>query len=220
MKSSSRHPIMDPRGGVTLAETVISLVVLVAVMGTMLGLVEPTADTTRVTIALDTLEKRGNRALNTIAKVLYQAGRATVTPALAPPFGGSSLRARFATDYVGGNLVYGPEFSIEYRQSPDDPLDGIDNDENGLVDDGMVVIVEDMGLPTEQTHVILIHVAPYLEGEQPDGLDNNGNGLIDERGLAFDMSQNTLKTRITVQGRSREGRLLTRTVESAVTFRN
>ena len=59
-----------------------------------------------------------------------------------------------------------------------------------------------------------------LEGELANGLDDNGNGLIDENGAAFARDGRDLRLYLTLEGLARDGRPVTRTLETTIWARN
>jgi hypothetical protein len=109
---------------------------------------------------------------------------------------------------------------LQHQYDPDDANDGLDNDGDGLIDEGRVVLIRDSGGADEQTVVLCSDVREYLEGESADGTDQNGNGLIDERGLCFELAAGRLTIRLTLEVLDAEGRHATRTVETTVHLRN
>ena len=109
---------------------------------------------------------------------------------------------------------------VELRYDVNELDDGIDNDGDGLIDEGSVVLVKDWGGPEEKTVVLCHDVSEYAAGETFDGTDENGNGLIDERGLCFDMRDGNLYFLLTVERLDQDGHLLTRSFRSSVWLRN
>jgi hypothetical protein len=97
---------------------------------------------------------------------------------------------------------------------------GLDDNGNGLVDEGVIVWTENPGLVDERRVIRSHWVREYLEGELPNGLDDNGNGLRDERGLCFSIEGDVLTIRITLERRDDDGRIHTKTVQTSVRVRN
>jgi prepilin-type N-terminal cleavage/methylation domain-containing protein len=98
--------------------------------------------------------------------------------------------------------------------------DGLDNNGNGLIDEGEIVFTRDFGLASERSIVLARGVPELLEGELPNGNDDNGNGLIDEPGFCVLKEEELLVIRLSVQGRSPQGRLTTRTIETGLRLRD
>lgn len=214
-----------PTGGTTLLELVIATTVftvfLLAVYGTLST--GTRAFDTGTTIA--DLEVRARRTVDRISVELASAGASTLVPSsaqLAAPLGSSSLTFQRLTGYEVDERKpqWGNPARVEFQPEPSDPSDGVDNDRDGAIDEGVVALVENAGLPTERTIILARDVREYLEGETPNGADDNGNGLIDERGLAFDLAGTNLRVHLTLERVDGEGHALLRTVTTSVTLRN
>jgi hypothetical protein len=116
--------------------------------------------------------------------------------------------------------TFGPVTRIEWRPDPNDPTDGADNDGDGLVDEGEIVISRNFGSAGQQDTVIATSVPRLLLGELPNGADDNGNGLQDEAGLSFELlADGSVRVRLTVQAR-KQGTTFSSTVEATVLPRN
>lgn len=109
---------------------------------------------------------------------------------------------------------------VEFRLEPGEVDDGLDNDGNGLVDEGELVLVRDAGGADELEIVLANGVREHLEGELPNGVDDNDNGLVDERGITFERVGSDLRIRLTLETTGRDGRILTRTLETTAWSRN
>lgn len=109
---------------------------------------------------------------------------------------------------------------VELRYEAGELDDGIDNDGDELIDECEAVLVQDENGPEERTIVLAHEVRELLEGELPNGADDNANGLVDERGLCIERTGDDLALRLTLEARDREGRLVTRTLETSVYPRN
>lgn len=108
---------------------------------------------------------------------------------------------------------------IQLMRDASDADDGTDNNANGLVDEGSVVLVRDP-LGTPVTVNLCSMVSEYLEGETSNGIDDNGNGLVDERGFCIERTGNTLTLRLTLGRTDANGELVERTVETSIAPRN
>jgi hypothetical protein len=96
----------------------------------------------------------------------------------------------------------------------------VDNDGDGAVDEGMVVLLLDAGLPTQETLVLARGVARYLDGEEANGVDDNGNGYVDEKGFLIEVHEQALRLHLTLVRTGREGQLIERTARAVVAMRN
>ena len=207
------------RTGFTLIELLIALVLAVGAIGTSVLIVTTTLSRAfQSESSVAALDVRAWRALETINDRLETAN-ATDLPLMALPQ--TEIDYRRIEDFVAGSPVYAPWEKIVFRYSPSDPDDGVDNDGNGLIDEGRVVWVQNVGLPNERTTLLTNWVSEELEGEIPgNNLDDNGNGVIDERGLCFVREGDSVTVMFTLQRTVGEGTMITRTVQRTISLRN
>ena len=132
----------------------------------------------------------------------------------------SSVEFRTCTGVAGGAATWTNDKRIAFAYDPGEVDDGLDNDGDGLADEGQLVLTLDVGLATEQSVVLTSYVRELLEGELPNGNDDNGNGLLDEGGVSFELVGQTLMMRLTLEKRDTDNNLLTRTVETGIRLRN
>ncbi len=117
-------------------------------------------------------------------------------------------------------VAWGVPQRITFQQSPTDADDGIDNDKNGLVDEGRVALVLDPG-PTQRTRVLGHFVRESPVGEiDGNGIDDDGNGLADEKGLWFRPDGNLITVGLTLELLDGDGRSITKTVQRSIALRN
>lgn len=207
------------QAGMTLYEITVSFTVTVIILGGMLVILQSSVASTRLTTARSLLDDRASSVVRQLAEELSQARAATMSPA-DPPLGTDALEFQVATGFAGGSPVWGNTTRIEFQYSPDDPNDGVDNNGNGMIDEGRIVRRDDFGLLSETRTVLVTGVAEFLAGETANNADDNGNLLLDERGLSFERDGAELIIRLTLQGVTSNGVLLQRTVETSVTPRN
>ncbi|HEX5137081.1 MAG TPA: prepilin-type N-terminal cleavage/methylation domain-containing protein [Planctomycetota bacterium] len=204
------------RSGFTLIELAVAAGVLSLAIVSTADLVSTTGDTLARGASMATLDAKANALLARIERELVQAGRDTLLP--ASPAGDASLSYRQAFGYEDGFVQWGSPLRIEFR--PDEAQDGLDNDADRFVDEGRIVLVRNAGTAAETEVPWEGGIRSYLEGEVPNGLDDNGNGLVDERGLCFALDGESIVIRLSVEGRDSKGRVLVRTVTTAVRPRN
>lgn len=203
--------------GFTLLEVVISTSVSVTIVGALFAFLHSSLGATQATSTLARLDGDSSRAIQHIVQELWRASGNTLAPTGVPH--SSSLSYQSAVGWDGSSLIFGPPTIVEWQSSAGDPNDGVDNDGNGLVDDGTVVLRINPNALNEQRQVLATGVPELLEGELANLQDDNGNGLIDECGLTFDFTRG-LTLRLTLQRRDSGGRMFTRTLETAVAPRN
>jgi len=205
---------------VTLLETVIAAAMTVVVLGSIGGAALSGQRATAENLAATELETRARSVVDRIAEEMISARTAGLSPNPTTPFGSSTLTFQKDVGYSGGVAVFGPNQVVRWLIDPGETNNGLDDDRDGMIDEGLVEFTRDQGAGTQQVVRWLRGVPEYLQNEAPNGADDNGNGLIDERGLAFSITGRILTIRLTAQEPGAEGRLLTRTVETSVRLRN
>jgi len=207
------------RGGFTLVELAIGMVLMGVVGGVFMLTTETTSSAVRTGVAVADLDTRALRALERVCDALKSSSAELATPQAVAPFSGSSLDFQrcVGTDEKGAP-TWGPleRIALEY----DEANDGVDNDGDGLTDEGALVWYEEPGGVGEKRVVLSPDVREYLEGEALDANDENDNLLIDERGFALDFDGACVHVRLTLEGRDAKGHPLLSTVERTVAFRN
>jgi hypothetical protein len=171
-------------------------------------------------MAAGAVEAQARRAIDRIAEQFTAAESSNLTPNPLAPFGSSTLDFRGSTGYAAGAPTWGPTTRVQFQYDPGEVDDGLDNDGDGIVDEGRVVLIENFGLPDQRSQVLCLYVREFLAGETSDGVDENGNGLIDERGLSFELTGQILTIRLSLERLDPDNNVLVRTVETAVRLRN
>lgn len=207
------------RAGVTLVEVLIVATLLSVVFGAVLTTGDSMSRAFRTGDAISNLETRARRSVDRVCERLLLANRSTAAPQLAAPLHASWIELQRSTGFDGGATTWGNTERVAYQPSPLDPDDGVDNDGDGVVDEGHLVWVRDVGLPGERTSVICTDVREYLEGETFDGLDENGNGLGDENGFCITFDGERATVRLTLERMGPNGLLVTRTFERTIVLR-
>jgi len=203
------------RRGLSLLEVLIAMSMLFVMMSAVWQISTGATDAYRDVSIAANLSTRAHQTLDRLAQELSNAGRAGLAPQFTPLFGADSLSYRRSEGYAGG-VIWSDELRIELQRDPGDADDGIDNDGDGLIDEGMLAWITDPGGPEEHQVVQCHWIAEYLEGELPNGIDDNGNGLIDERGLSFELQGQILTIRLTLERAVPGGRKITKTVSTSV----
>ncbi len=171
------------------------------------------------------LHTDAHRTLERIATELELAERASLNPDPlvvpgVPGLGASGLTFHSPVGFAGGAVQWGPWTRIEFELEPGELEDGADNNGDGFADEGRVVWTENPGQEDERRVVQCSDVSDRLEGELENAGDDNGNDLIDERGLSFSAQGDVLTVRLTIERLDDEGRVLRKTVQTAVRLRN
>ena len=110
--------------------------------------------------------------------------------------------------------------ALAFEYEPGEQDDGIDNDGDGLVDEGLLAWTANPAQPDEQRVILAHDLCEFLVGEDFNGADDNANGLTDEHGLSFSIAGDILTIRVSVQGLGPTQNLITKSAETSVFLRN
>lgn len=190
------------RGGFTLLEMLMALVLLAIVIAKAHGAITAATDKTGQETQELVLEDQARRVLRQIAYAIMGSNRDTLIPDTEMPLTSEDLRFQVNLGIQDGEVVWSdPEkVALETARS-------------------QVYWSRNPDTTAEQRVVWTSLVAPFLEGELPNGMDDNGNGIIDEKGLSFVVDRNSVCIRLTLE-REVDGEIMTKTVETTVTCRN
>ena len=208
------------RSGFTIVEMALAAALFAVLFGSAAMALLEGADAYKATRINSNVETRVRRAIDRVASELMSTGQETLLPDPIGQFGASDLVFQRAVGTNGDDVVWGNQirFAFEYENGEAD--DGVDNNDNGLIDEGVLVMTRDDGGANEQ-RVVLVHgVTEFLEGETADGNDENGNGVIDEAGFNVHRVGDTLTLRLSVAGVSPQAGVIVRTLETSIRLRN
>jgi prepilin-type N-terminal cleavage/methylation domain-containing protein len=208
------------RAGFTLIEMVIVAALLVVLTGSVATVClrgDQACSETGLQVAVDA---KARRSLDRIIAELTCAGAGTLTPNPTSQFGTDTLRFQTADDFVVGAVVWGTQSRIGFEYRTGEVNDGVDNNRNGLIDEGRIVLTRNVGTGNEQRVILCENVCEYLQGENSNGVDDNGNGVIDERGFSIQRLGNVLNVRLSLEGAIPGRSLYVRTLETSVSLRN
>lgn len=207
------------RAGFTLIEILIAVAIVSVALVAVNALSATGVGLFRTTTVQTNLDTRALRVIDRLSTVLAKADAGSLVPP-APEDGTEDLLFQEVIGVVDGEREWGPvqEALFEYEQGEAD--DGVDNNDNGLVDEGVVVLLRNVGEADEQ-RVILCHgVSELLEGESSNGVDDNGNDLVDEPGFSIQWVGGVLCLRLSVEEIDSSGDLVVRTLQTSVRMRN
>jgi hypothetical protein len=208
------------RAGLTLVEVMIAALMLVIFLGGIGIATKSSTSSFRQSNTESTLEASSHRALNRIVDELAYAERDALSPEPDPPLGSSSLEFHVCQGATGDVVDWGPLTRIEFALEAGEVDDGLDNNGNGLVDEGIVLRTLDVGGANERSVVLCHDVRELADDEQLDDDDDNGNGLNDEAGLAFSVEGDVLTVRLCLERLDPHQRPITKTVTTSVRVRN
>jgi prepilin-type N-terminal cleavage/methylation domain-containing protein len=205
------------QAGFSLIEVLIALTIL-ALVGASVGMVlQRTQNNFVATTGALEQDVSGSTALRRIRETLRSAALGTATPRLEAPM--SSPFLEFQRD-PSGTGAWNDIERIEWRLVPGEIDDGLDNNGNGMRDEGRVVWLESFGLPEEREHVLVSNVSEIFAGEAVNGADDNGNGLNDEPGLCFNFAGESLTIRLSLEKRDLNGHQYASAFQSGLHLRN
>jgi len=207
-------------GGYTLLEMAIALVVLASVLGAMVTIGRSSDRTYQTGTTAAHLEAQAETAIERIVSDLRIARLSSLTPDPTPGSGTSSIEYVQPVGITNGVVQYGPPRRLAFERDPRELDDGIDNDGDGLIDEGAVVLTDNVGGAPEHRQVITRWVRKLAAGEIANGADDNGNGLVDEPGFLVERFDETIVIRLTLERKDGEGRLRCRTAQTSVRMRN
>lgn len=216
-----RYNHTSPRRGFSLVELVITVSLLTLLLGSV-GLVSRTSDMAfRTGAASSAVELRASSALAAVVRELEVATRVSLTPDPTAGLGTSELRFMHAIGFDGSEVILGNARILRLEAEEGETIDGTDEDGDGLVDEGLIVLIEDAGLATERRRVLVRAVAALLGGELANGIDDNGNGLVDEPGFIIEWRGDALEVQLTITRATPGGlEVVSRTARSSVKLRN
>ena len=210
---------MHGRSGLSLIEVVLG----VSLTLSMILVVGLTTDRTmgmfRQRRASEDVATQTQRALRKIADTVLFARRDNLVPEPVFPDQASVLTYQVSDGVTNGAVDWGVPITIGFEYETGELDDGLDNNGNGLADEGMVVWTENPG-PNERRVVWAHNVREFQEGEDFNGVDDNGNGLEDEMGLSFTIQGDVLTIRLCLEEVGPLGDLVTKTAQTSVRIRN
>jgi prepilin-type N-terminal cleavage/methylation domain-containing protein len=213
-----RHP-SSTRAGFTLIELAIVTLVFAVLMGAF-ALVSVTSHKTyRESSRAAVLDQRLRRALDSISSELRVVAGSLMAPDPQNALGTDRIDFRQALGIVNGKVTWGPQSRIAFEFAPGEINDGVDNDGNGMVDDGWVVLTRDVG-GAAQRFVLCRGVREAVPGEPINGLDDNGNGVTDEGGFNLQRVGDVMIIRLSIEGPGLDGATFVRTGQTSIRLRN
>ena len=206
--------------GFTLIELMIGAVLTGIVLGSVILATKQSTAAFRRNAANSALDANVARALNKIERELAASSAADFAALTGPGVWQDAAEVQVALDYVAGAVVWGPTVRLALEYAPGELDNGVDDNSDGLIDEGVIVRIENPGAGNEQRVVIAKGISEFLEGELDNAADDNGNGLADERGLSFELVDGALNVRISMERIGPDERLMVRTLETSLAIRN
>lgn len=212
------HHVRNARRGFTMVEAVVALALFVLLMSSAILAAKGGQGAFRATQNASDVETRIRRALDRVAVELLSVGEEELLPNPAGQFGTRDLLFRKAVGLNGLAVTWGDQHRLAFEYEPEESDDGADEDGDGLVDEGRLVLIHDVG-GSNRRAVLCSGVRRFLEGETGNGADDNGNGIIDEAGFNIHRLGNVLFIRLSLEVPGETGSIV-RTLETSVRLRN
>lgn len=144
--------------GLTLVELMIAMTTLAVVLGAVALATLRGNRAYQTGHVVSTLENQAQRAVDRIIAELREAGRAGLVPDPQPPFGSSTLDFQCNAGWGGAAVVWDTPVRIAYELAAGEIDDGLDNDNDGVADEGDLVMRRDPGQPGEVRVVLCTNV--------------------------------------------------------------
>lgn len=209
------------RSGFTLVEVMITVTLIGVVLGSVVTIGVSGANAFRTGAVRNDIESNARRCLDQLTRELLTARRGSINALPeSPNWDNQLLFDRFdGVSAADGSLSWMPmRIAFQYEDGEID--DGADNDGDGLVDEGEIVLTRDWGGANPVSVTLCRNVREFAEGESLDGLDENGNQLVDERGFCLEREGNYLTIRLSVERFDADGRLMTSSLDTSVWIRD
>ena len=209
------------RAGFTLLESTIAIAMLGSVLSSVMYVLDSSAKAFRTGSMVARMDADADRALREAAAALRSAEAGWLNP---PAPTGSEDRIDFQRSegvLDNGQAVPGPVERLAFEYDDQELDDGIDNDGDGLIDEGRLILTRDIGGAAQRIQLAR-DVSEAPPGEiLGNGLDDDLNGVVDDHGFSITQIGNRLTIRITLQRFDRSSqRVLEQTSERTVTLRN
>jgi len=208
------------RSGFTLIEVVLAASLLALMLLSIAITTESAGNAHDAGSARERLDVDAHRALEFVIAELSSARRGALVPEPDPVLVTDTLTYEQSAGWLDDAPQWNDPEQIVFEIDVVELDNGLDDDGDGLVDEGRLVWYQNPGTAEERRVVKCHGVRGYLQGETPDGTDENGNGLVDERGLVFTIDGDVLTVQLTLERASPSGELITKTVRGDVRIRN
>jgi len=205
--------------GISIVELMLSASIFTMVLWGLFSAGPKAVGLFRVNFANSNVDDRAMHTIDRIVREVRSAGLDFCTPRLGAPLSSPSLTFQEPSGF-DGEVVWGPTTTIAFELDPGEKSDDIDNDGDGLVDEGRVVWTQNPGLAGEVEVILCRRVTELADGEVMNGADDNGNGLRDEAGLSFEFDGSNLTVRLSLADLDSTGHQVTRVIEETVAIRN
>ena len=220
-------------------EAAVAITLLVVLMSSVILAARSSQGAVSATQSASGLEARTRRALDRIAMELMGAGDVEPISALlgtqavvysqARPWDWDNNDSGAGDGVAGLTMLWGPRMRLALEMEPGESDDGVDEDGDGLVDEGQIVLTRDHLGANEQTSILCKGVRELLEGEALNGSDDNDNDkdgttneagdIVDEAGFNVHRVGDMLFLKLSMEEALETGTIVC-TLETSVRLRN
>jgi len=216
MRRTKRHE--HTRAGFTIIEILVSVSVLGIAFASISMVAQANMRAHSVGALEVSMESQVTDTVDRVIEELRLAGRETVT------VGGTSNSIQYELPLglspLDSSMMWDQPRLIRFEYEAGEINDGVDNNGNGLVDEGLVVLIEELGTVNERRLVLSRWVREVAAGELPNGIDDNGDGRIDESGFSLTRQGSTVSVHLTLERIVEHGPALQSSAETSVKLRN
>lgn len=215
------HLIKRREAGFTLVELAISTAIMGLMMGFLLMVQVSGQKAAAQARQNDEVEGRLTRALERA----HDETRFVINDLIWEDLSGASTFSKVLTfqsvaSLDGGVMTPSDVTRLEVLMEDSEADDGVDNDGDGLIDEGALWLTRDFGGPNEKSVILCKGVTEYYDGEALGNGDDNGNLLVDESGFHVERDEDRLVFRLSVERVKEDGVRTLRSGEASVNVRN
>jgi len=139
---------LRPRNrGFTLIEIVIAMALAFLVMTGVFNVMFHWENLFTEQVRQFTVDQSAEKILQRLANEIRAADPATITPTVLS--NSSSIRFQRVTGFSGGAVQLGTPVTFGFSLAPGETANGVDQDGNGLADDGFLTMQEGTGAPIQ-----------------------------------------------------------------------
>lgn len=198
------EPTKPEQAGFSLVEVLIASAVLAILVSAVLGIMVVGLQTFNSGNAITVIQNQARRIMDSIAKEIQPAGLSTISP--TPPALGSAgthtITFQPCTGYDGASdppQQWGNVTTIAFAYDSGETNDGVDNNGDGLIDEGLVTKTV-VGATSSQTKIL--------------------GHWVKENGLSFNLDGTLLTITLEMQKRGGKNELLETSLTTTVQIKN
>jgi len=207
------------RAGFSLLELSMAVSLFALVMGSALTLVLDGRDLARASQQRAGVSRKAQAALDRALVELREASD-TVNPDPSGATGADNLQFQVPQSVNGSVVTWSGARQLRFENDPADPFGGGDEDSDGLVDEGRLVFVRDVGALNERRVVLATNVPRRDPDELVNNADDDGDGVSDEGGFNVQRVGGVFTLRLVVSEPGAGGNRQIGRAEASLVLRN